>query len=267
MHVKHHGIDPEEFRRPKYSQCVFCGRSPTTKEDIIPKWMAKGVTALPGARKRLLFSRGGETVELHRGTATHFNHPLKVVCSDCNNGWMSTLQREAKPILVPLMNGGRCNLDEASQATLAAWSVMTTTMGSFGVRQRCSESFLTQLMQSSLPPDNCFVWLAHLEPPDFELGFFGLSWPADLDPADQRHGHLGRAHLDRLGIVVFLNPNPQLVDVALETQYRGMLTPIWPSPRGIAWELSVAILPSPPTVVRAFVEGLVKDLSTPQDQP
>jgi hypothetical protein len=35
---------------------------------------------------------------------------VRVVCRACNNGWMSVLQSDAKPILIPLLTGARTSL-------------------------------------------------------------------------------------------------------------------------------------------------------------
>ena len=49
---------------------------------------------------------------------------LRVVCASCNNGWMSDLQQEAKPHLLPLIKGETYLLHRNDQKTLAAWIAM-----------------------------------------------------------------------------------------------------------------------------------------------
>lgn len=49
---------------------------------------------------------------------------LRVVCASCNNGWMSDLQQEAKPHLLPLIKGETYLLHRNAQKTLAAWIAM-----------------------------------------------------------------------------------------------------------------------------------------------
>ncbi len=49
------------------------------------------------------------------------------VCLDCNNGWMSNLERRSKPVLLPLSKGDRSVLDlsHSEQRTISHWSVKT----------------------------------------------------------------------------------------------------------------------------------------------
>lgn len=48
---------------------------------------------------------------------------LRVVCEPCNNGWMSRLQSQTKPILLRLLNDN-WSLTVSEQNTLAAWATM-----------------------------------------------------------------------------------------------------------------------------------------------
>ena len=46
---------------------------------------------------------------------------IRVVCKVCNSGWMSRLEKEAKPILISLVTRGQLVLDQQAQNTLAKW--------------------------------------------------------------------------------------------------------------------------------------------------
>ena len=46
---------------------------------------------------------------------------IRVVCATCNNGWMSRLETAVKPIILPLIQGHACTLDQEAQALLARW--------------------------------------------------------------------------------------------------------------------------------------------------
>lgn len=56
----------------------------------------------------------------------HGSRGLRVACRHCNNGWMSRLQKSAKPALTPLLEGiGLApNLDH--QKRIASWATMFT---------------------------------------------------------------------------------------------------------------------------------------------
>jgi hypothetical protein len=49
---------------------------------------------------------------------------IKCVCGLCNNGWMSTLQKDTKPFLVPMLAGEPVDLRRNGQTALAAWTAM-----------------------------------------------------------------------------------------------------------------------------------------------
>ncbi|MDR3530904.1 MAG: hypothetical protein P4L90_10165 [Rhodopila sp.] len=50
---------------------------------------------------------------------------LQVVCGHCNGGWMSRLQKRAKPYLVPRIQSNWAQpLDESGQRAIAAWATM-----------------------------------------------------------------------------------------------------------------------------------------------
>jgi len=50
---------------------------------------------------------------------------VKRVCPDCNNGWMSRLENNAKPILESILDDKLGALDAPAQCTLALWAVKT----------------------------------------------------------------------------------------------------------------------------------------------
>lgn len=51
---------------------------------------------------------------------------LRVACEQCNNGWMSHLQNQAKPILLPMMLGTKAVLSPDEQSIISAWMAMFT---------------------------------------------------------------------------------------------------------------------------------------------
>jgi hypothetical protein len=59
-------------------------------------------------------------------TGDPLNANVRVVCSNCNNGWMSQIQKNAKPHLIPLFKGESVWLDKKTQAAIATWAMMST---------------------------------------------------------------------------------------------------------------------------------------------
>lgn len=56
-------------------------------------------------------------------------------CEPCNNGWMADLERRAKPILLPLIDGERPLLTPAEQRVIAAWTYLKAVVVAFDTPQ------------------------------------------------------------------------------------------------------------------------------------
>ena len=54
---------------------------------------------------------------------------LRVVCRECNSGWMSTLENAAKPMLTKILEDSSFTLSQFDQACLARWLAMKTIVG------------------------------------------------------------------------------------------------------------------------------------------
>lgn len=103
--------------------CVFCGSGSLTKEHVFPDWMSKmfpsSMTATHTAENKGKVERTFQT--------RVFQHTAKIVCSNCNNGWMSKLEASTKPILSKMLfdlNSG-ATLTKEKQATLSFWAQKT----------------------------------------------------------------------------------------------------------------------------------------------
>ncbi len=127
--------------------CVFCGealqgkgkgteRSRKTDEHITPKWLiehlAMGEMPITGMRWDV---PSRTVIEQHRHGFRSFVSGR--VCAGCNNGWMSDLETEAKPILIRLIADPRVlpSLSEAERHTVARWTLKTAVVlnqASFG---------------------------------------------------------------------------------------------------------------------------------------
>jgi hypothetical protein len=111
---------------PKH--CIFCGGRPLTKEHFWGKW-SREITLNPFPHTRHVLQRYDDG-QLRR-TRGHGDRPgsvrsqsLKVVCRECNEGWMSAIQQDAKPILTKLNYGQWPKLDEIEQRRLSEWLVL-----------------------------------------------------------------------------------------------------------------------------------------------
>ena len=100
---------------------MFCDGRAATKEDAWPLWLV-----------RMFPNPVGVEVEAHRSQAApmtwrqrgHFAK-VKFVCQPCNNGWMSRLENEAKPIIQDLLASDRVSFASEERELVARWILKT----------------------------------------------------------------------------------------------------------------------------------------------
>lgn len=90
---------------------------------------------------------------------------LKVVCARCNAGWMSALQEQTKPILLPLILREPKTLDEKEQRALAVWITMFSL-----VYETCFPEYAASTTEQKIafkieqePPQNWTFWCASFD--------------------------------------------------------------------------------------------------------
>lgn len=110
--------------------CRGCGvdmRGTATREHILPQWLHPYIE-LPGVNlnHRAVDEEGVTLLRSHDLR----NFTFKSICSSCNNGWMSRLEADVKPLLLPLIEGRRSagSLAEAEITLLARWAFKTAFM-------------------------------------------------------------------------------------------------------------------------------------------
>lgn len=109
-------------------RCIFCGSHGLTHEHMYPDWMKNYIP-----RTAEYHTTGVALVHPHcpeeqttiRKRMGDFHaRRIYCVCGECNSGWMSRLQQEAKPFLVPMLEGREIVLHKRAQRLLAAWTAM-----------------------------------------------------------------------------------------------------------------------------------------------
>lgn len=78
---------------------------------------------------------------------------VRNVCEICNNGWMSKLQDQARPLVYALAKGDQIAFDEPKIFILARWSAMVTINLECHARMLRTKQFQrTDLMNGDMPP-------------------------------------------------------------------------------------------------------------------
>lgn len=133
--------------------CVFCGARPVTREALIPKWLRK-----------LLKERTGAAFDRTPGRKPWVMSLLttvrRQVCAACNNGWMSELENEAKPVLTPMLLDETSVLSPRQQVTLAKWAMKFVMVASAGTDTFPTESY-ERFRNHRLPLRGTAIWTAY----------------------------------------------------------------------------------------------------------
>lgn len=98
-----------------------------SREHILPQWLHPYIE-MPGVslEHRAVNEEGARLLRSHDLKSFALNS----ICTRCNNGWMSRLEMEVKPILLPLISGERSSqsLSADERTVLACWAFKTAFM-------------------------------------------------------------------------------------------------------------------------------------------
>lgn len=111
-------------------KCEGCGNeigNGMSREHVLPQWLHKHVQVEGQTLDHRVADMAGIRPLRRHGLKSFV---VKVVCAFCNNTWMSALETEAKPVLLPLIEGKRRveDLSDQEACTLARWTFKTAFM-------------------------------------------------------------------------------------------------------------------------------------------
>ena len=104
--------------------CVFCGlEGRMSEEHVFGRWLLE----YEFQTDRETHMSGAINSMLHRqGDFVPFTQVVRAVCQDCNNGWLSALEADAKQALDPILKGRETELSIAMANRVATWAFKTT---------------------------------------------------------------------------------------------------------------------------------------------
>ncbi len=104
---------------PPDGTCAYCGTRSTSDEHVFPVWVSSA-----------LGSTGGFVIHGRRKPRQTNKIPVTTdrVCETCNNGWLSVLENDSKPVIESMLLGRDRHLSETDQERLGAWAYKTTLM-------------------------------------------------------------------------------------------------------------------------------------------
>lgn len=106
--------------------CIFCTRRADSDEDVIPKWIPRLLRKQEGERVPMRTTRFGH--EPREQLAGESIQKVGSVCRQCNNGWMSRLEEDVKPILKPMILGNPVTLTARQQERITTWMTKCAMM-------------------------------------------------------------------------------------------------------------------------------------------
>jgi hypothetical protein len=141
--------------------CVFCGYPETTNEHVFPQWLLE---VIPGhGRVVHRWEALGSGAPSREWTTDVIAFKANVVCSkNCNSGWMSCLETEARPFLESMIRGRGRTLYGHGREVVAFWSLKTAMMIDFAqeaAHRSVARSDYPALYAAQAVLPNTTVWL------------------------------------------------------------------------------------------------------------
>lgn len=232
-------------------ECIFCGKSgDISKEHVFGLWLREFFprdkhTTHKSVYTSWLDESGSHTpaekrdrLQGHVGSKS-----LKVVCRQCNSGWLGQLEESVRPTLVPLITGERLNLTETEQTLLATWAAKIAMVAEHfrPIDHGISQDERTWLMDELAPPAKWFVWIAAYEGKewgDLSIGQVRLALNPTPVTRPSDAAYYGQATTFGVGHILFCVVSGS--SPVMETRFGGWdgdgLLQIWPTcPRSILW--------------------------------
>jgi hypothetical protein len=252
--------------------CAFCGHlRPLTKEHIWPDWLRGVFPSLETPAH--IFGVVGDKDSWYYQKRPAFSRRAKIVCGECNNGWMSRLEMTAAPLITPMLTGERkVALNLGEQATVAFWIVKTAMTMQLSHPTRRPDAIPDDqyrfVFGEQRPPDTCQVWIgacSHEDrPPNVPLAQVGRCRigplirfrPVDIAPDEPtRRAYVATMSIGNLAMQVFGHQYPtSQVQLRYPDLAGSALIQIWPALATDAeWPGPVAIdYPTFDHLTRAF---------------
>lgn len=167
------------FRDTK--RCIFCGRSPTTREHVYPRRWHKHLLPRKAATNEIAI----EIRYPNRLERASFKTPPmrdwqpKCVCEGCNNGWMRQLEERLDPLMSRLIRAKKASLSHADTAVLAMWAIMKVMV----VHHRATQAKQRRTMfkQQKAPQDWWAIWIGTYARKKWKSEFISTPFRIDHD--------------------------------------------------------------------------------------
>jgi len=228
-------------------RCLFCDNTADSKEHLWASWVLERVKWEP-----IRHSIGKSPVKI-------LDTPeltVRAVCRQCNNGWMSAIEQQSKPLIACLMQDISAPLDHSQQSSLTAWA-MKTAMVLDAVNTRDRNLFYEKgecenLRLSSTIPPRTNIWIGRYSVRN-SLGAFGTDLGIDMQGAPKAaKGCATTILVGHLAIqVLAVHVLPEYADRAVGQiapkagRWNDLLLNIWPiGSRPVRWPPPMSFMES-----------------------
>jgi hypothetical protein len=146
-------------------ECAFCTHvGPLSNEHIFAKWVRDLLSGPADA-----FYIGGASNRNERFATGAIDWKAKVVCSSCNNTWMSEIEEvHAKPVLTPLVTGSEIDVPiaQAMARSIAIYAFKTAVVQDHAGRRL--EPFFSARLRHAFKathsiPGNVRIWICGIK--------------------------------------------------------------------------------------------------------
>lgn len=234
--------------RPK-TKCIFCDSASgarLTKEHVFPDWLRQLFPRSPNdshTRGQASWAGLEPTTAVTKGQGQAGSRRVKVVCKDCNNGWLSNMENQIKPLLMRLIRGEPCVLDTHAQRTLAAWAAKTAMVGEFvqPTKVAIPPADRQSFMRNQVPPESgWWIWIAGNGSIEWLTGINHFSARLNVTPVAPVTPNIVNLQSTTLGIgqllIHLVSTTVAGQSFALKDPEAADLRPIWPPPNSdIIW--------------------------------
>ena len=177
--------DIAQKKSQKVSQkpvCAFCERQPLTEEHLFPDWLRTVIPRKGTPKYGVQFTEIDRVTPEELVTNEEFrkfqghmgNKTFKVVCADCNNGWMSQIEEDAKQILTALIVGEPIVLGAKEQRILIKWAILKSIIGEYIAKIEDRAIRATErhrFFEQQWPTAEWKVWIARNNAPGWHFRF------------------------------------------------------------------------------------------------
>ena len=254
-------------------RCIFCGGasgSSMSKEHVFPDWLrqvfprSQSDTHTHGTVSWAGLTQGGLVpVTIRQKKQGHVStKKVRVVCTRCNNGWLSGIEESTKPLLLSVISGDPITLDAPKRAMLATWAAKTIMTAEFVDRKLVAipSEDRTYLMNNIAPPNaGWWIWIAGNCGVEWETGIYHFSSRLNTSLDDLKTPDILNLQCTTIGLghllVHAISTTVGSHSFSLTRPDASDLKPIWPDPTtDITWPPSKLLTDDDVNVIKTNIE-------------